>query len=87
MNYKKITLFFIIGILVAIGIYDVWVIKSAGTEASISWVIIEWSHKHPVFTFMIGFSMGHLFWRMKNPNIICPNCKHEFNERKSLKKV
>lgn len=64
---RKYTIAFIIVVLVAIGVYDVFVISASGKQDSISWVIIEWSHEYPSFVFMIGFAMGHLFWRMKTP--------------------
>ncbi len=64
---RKYTVIFIITVLALIGIYDVWVIAASGKQDSISWVVIEWSHDYPSFTFIVGFAMGHLFWRMKNP--------------------
>lgn len=67
MNYKKITAVFI-GISIAIiAGYDVFVIASAGSGASISWAIISWSREHPVVSFVAGFICGHLFWSMRTP--------------------
>lgn len=69
MEFKKLTSLFIVGVIIAIGIYDVYAIVSGGTEATISYRIRVWSHEYPAFTFLIGFCMGHLFWPMKKtPN-------------------
>ena len=75
MNWKKITQIvtfavipaFIVGILV----YDaIAIVKSGGSEASISSLIISMSYKMPMIPFVIGsflgFFSGHLFWRMKS---------------------
>lgn len=62
---KKLTIAFI-GISIAlISAFDVYIYVRGGTEATISWTIFEWSHKYPVFSFAMGFVMGHLFWQMK----------------------
>lgn len=65
MNWKKATVLFIGIVLVVIGIYDVVAIMQGGTEASISHTVYVWSYKYPAFTFLTGFTMGHLFWQMK----------------------
>jgi len=63
-KWKKYTVIFIICAVLAIAIYDVVAIQNGGIEASISHTFIEWSYKMPAFTFLFGFVMGHLFWRM-----------------------
>ena len=63
---KKLTSLFIGLIIVMIAIYDVFAIMKGGTEESISYVIILWSYEYPAFTFCMGFTMGHLFWRVRN---------------------
>jgi hypothetical protein len=52
--------------IVVIAIVDVYLIMTGETAGSISHQIIAWSHEYPVFTFLVGFTMGHLFWRMKS---------------------
>lgn len=51
-------------------IYDIYAISKGGTEASISFVIYEWSYKFPIFTFFCGFIpgglVGHFFWRIRD---------------------
>lgn len=63
MNYKKITLIFIIATILSIAAYDVWVIYAAGNnDASISAQLIEWSYNYPLFPFLMGVVCGHIFW-------------------------
>lgn len=59
---RKITIVFILAIVILIAAYDVFAIAKGGTEASISYVLIGWSKEFPAFTFTMGFTMGHLFW-------------------------
>lgn len=66
---RKNTSIFIIVILLLIGIWDVYAILNGGKESSVSHVLIEWSYEYPSFTFLIGFAMGHLFWRMRETKI------------------
>jgi len=54
---RKWTVIFIVSILLLIGAYDVFIISYSGKQDSISWVVIEWGHQYPVFTFLIGFAM------------------------------
>lgn len=63
MSTKKLTAIFIGVAILIIAAYDVYAILAGGSEASISHTMILWSYKYPVFTFMMGFVMGHLFWR------------------------
>lgn len=67
MDIKKVTKIFIAIMIAIIAVFDVYVFTVGGTEATISWTMFEWSHDYPVFTFAMGFVMGHLFWQMK-PN-------------------
>lgn len=64
MSIKKITQIFIVCIFVVIFGYDFYAWVSGGTEATISWAVMEFSYNSPVFTFAMGFIMGHLFWQM-----------------------
>lgn len=51
-------------------VYDVYAISAGGTEASISFMMYEWSFKYPIFTLACGFFpgllMGHFFWRIRD---------------------
>ena len=50
-------------------VYDIYAIVNGGTEASISFVIYEWSYRYPILTFFIGFIngllVGHFFWKIR----------------------
>lgn len=63
---KLYAIWFIVLALIAIFAMDAWLILKGDLESSISATLIEWSYKFPIFTFMIGFAMGHLFWRMRS---------------------
>ena len=63
---KKMTVLFVMIIIVAIAVYDAIAITKGGTEASISHLLITWSYEFPAFTFAMGFTMGHLFWKIRD---------------------
>jgi len=65
MNWKRWTVVFIAATFLSILIYDTVAIMGGGTESSISHVITVWSYRFPAFTFLMGFVMGHLFWRTR----------------------
>lgn len=50
--------------------YDIWAISEGGTEASISFMMYEWSYKYPIFTWTFGFLnglfVGHFWWRIRD---------------------
>jgi hypothetical protein len=58
--------YFILFMIVAIAVFDTYLIIDGGTSESISHQIIEWSYEYPAFTFLVGFTMGHLFWKISN---------------------
>lgn len=60
----KVTRLFILGMVVLVAGYDVYAISTGGFTVSISHTMIEWSYKYPIFTFLMGVTCGHLFWRM-----------------------
>jgi hypothetical protein len=62
MNWKKITGLIIVGVIAALIVYDIVVIRRSGVEASISDIILDASLKHPYIPFLFGFLMGHFFW-------------------------
>lgn len=62
MTWRQITKL-VIGIVTAIVIvYDVIVYASAGGDATVSRVILDWSRRYPPLTLAFGFLLGHLFW-------------------------
>ena len=62
---KKITGLVLVVTIALLIIYDVVAIAKGGTEASISSVIIAFSYRMPMASFISGFVCGHLFWRMR----------------------
>jgi len=64
MNAKKMTFIFICVAGIVILGYDAFVMLKSGYEASISHTIIVLAYKYPIFTFLMGLTCGHLFWRM-----------------------
>lgn len=62
---KKYTQIFVPLVIAIIVIYDCYAMYAAGREASVSNLLISWGYEYPVFTFAMGFVMGHLFWRMR----------------------
>lgn len=66
MDYRKLTKYVVSGSALALIGYDAFVISEAGTGASISMIIIEWSYKYPLVTLCAGILTGHLFWRVRD---------------------
>jgi hypothetical protein len=63
---KNIAGIFIGIVIVLIAVVDTFLIVKGGTESSISHQIITWSYEFPAFTFLMGFCMGHLFWKIRD---------------------
>ena len=63
------TVVFIIIMVVAIAVFDFYIIFEAGAKESISAYIIRWSHEYPSIPFLTGFTMGNLFWRMNDKRV------------------
>ena len=66
---RKITTYFIITLVIAIAIFDFWIIEDAGKYHSVSATLIRWAHNYPSIPFLLGFTSGHLFWRMKDKDV------------------
>jgi type III secretory pathway component EscT len=64
MAIVNLTILFILTLVVAIAVFDVYIIFKKGKYESISAHIIRASHRHPSIPFLIGFVAGHLFWSM-----------------------
>jgi hypothetical protein len=72
MELKTATKLFIGLTIIAIAVYDVWVISSGGNTKSISWTIWENSAGNcsagikakPMIPAVAGILFGHLFWQM-----------------------
>ena len=66
IDWRRVTAFFVASIIAIILVYDVFVFIKAGTEGTISRVLIDWSYQLPIFPFTVGVIIGHLFWRIKD---------------------
>ena len=60
----KMTYIFVLITIVVVTVYDVYAMLAGGTESSISWIMIDWAYRYPLFPLITGIIMGHLFWRM-----------------------
>lgn len=69
MQGRKITIGFLISALIFTIVYDVWIDRTYGVDATISRVIAGWSEASPafriLFVFGLGFLTGHLLWIQK----------------------
>lgn len=65
----SITLLFILVVIVAVAIFDVWVIFAKSKQESISAYIIRGSKKYPLVTLIVGVVIGHLYWPMRTDDI------------------
>lgn len=70
----SITLVFIIVIVLAIAVFDLWIIFKSGKHESISAYIIRGSKTYPLLVLLFGIVLGHLFWSMRTDDIY-PNVK------------
>ena len=70
----NLTLIFIFSTIVAIAVFDIWVIAKKGKQESISAHIIRASHKHPSIPFIAGYVCGHLFWKMYDVSVWGEKC-------------
>ena len=65
-KYVKITSYVVILTVVALIVYDFFIIEAGGKDASISQVLIDYFYAYPVGSFAFGLVTGHLVWRMPN---------------------
>lgn len=63
---KNMTMIFTVVIVVIVTVYDVYAMAIGGTENSISHMLITYAYHYPILPFLVGFIMGHLFWRMRD---------------------
>ena len=65
----KKTPIFIIAVIAAIVVADFYFVFADGADQSISAYLIRWSKEFPSISFLMGFVMGHLFWRMPDKRV------------------
>lgn len=64
MSWRSITGLVVVTTIIALLAYDAFVIVTAGKNASISQVVIDYSYEYPIGVLLVGITLGHLFWRM-----------------------
>jgi len=67
MKLKNLTKVFLVGIMLIILFFDLWLVIFGGVESTISYIIYQWSFSYPLFTFLFGVICGHLFGQIKEP--------------------
>lgn len=65
----NITIIFIISTVLAIAVFDFWVIIKKGKQESVSAHIIRGSKQYPLLVLLFGIVLGHLFWSMRTEDI------------------
>ena len=61
MNRTMLVLFIS---LIALALYDLGCVVFSGVPSSISQAIFETTHISPIFTFVFGATVGHLFFNL-----------------------
>lgn len=61
MNTRKITQIIIIVIVAVLVIWDITAFITKANDDTISVVIVDWSRKNPLITFLSGMLCGHWF--------------------------
>lgn len=62
MNWKSITVAFIVAVTVGSIVYDVVANAQGGVSATISRVMRAAAMDYPIIPFAVGVLIGHLFW-------------------------
>lgn len=65
MNVRKVVQLFMVIVVIAIVIIDVWAAIKGGHHDTISGRLWDWSKATPMLPFGIGVVIGHLFWQEK----------------------
>ena len=52
----------LVGLLAAVGVWDVWLATNAKKGDTISEVTTTFAHKHPMLPFALGVVIGHWLW-------------------------
>lgn len=63
LNHARLllVLVFLVSVM-AILLYDVWAWAAHGQHATASTLIHVWSREWPLLPFLVGMTIGHLFW-------------------------
>lgn len=96
MTWRRITAIVIVAAVALLIGYDVLVAVTPEPGDTISEVLRDAMHAHPVIAFALGVLCGHLVWAQRAPKqrpqcwdcsdevdpqlILCPSCQHEMDE-------
>ena len=67
MTAKTLTTLFIIGTILAIAAYDIWVWQAYGVESTITQVLAELNIHAKTLAYIVSFAMGTLFGHLFLP--------------------
>lgn len=60
---SRLTKILVVFTAVALVLYDVYAVVAGGKEATISWIVLQWSKVYPIIPFALGVVIGHMFWK------------------------
>lgn len=63
--------FMIFWVVIALAV-DLFFAKKWGERGTISWQLVNLSHRWLIIPFLIGVLMGHFFWRLQVPPDTAP---------------
>jgi len=67
-HYVALTIDILMAVVIGLSLYDIWVGRTGGADATISWVLWKGAQKWPTIPFAFGYLMGHLFARIIGPD-------------------
>jgi hypothetical protein len=67
MSGVKLTKLSVLGFIAIAIIYDIVIYASAGVDATISRVTLQWASDIPIIVLAPGILIGHLFWPQPIP--------------------
>lgn len=62
---RTTTVWILIAVVAGLIAWDIAVYLGAGTEATISRVVLDFAGQHPVVGFLLGVISGHWLWPMR----------------------
>jgi TRAP-type C4-dicarboxylate transport system permease small subunit len=62
-NPNSVVALLLLAVIVSVGVYDVFAGTYFGQEWTVTTVVQGWSARYPALPLLVGFILGHLFWR------------------------
>ena len=66
MTAPDVTRYVIIINVVLLALFDVYQRLVHGSDATLSVVLCEAAHDHPVIAYVVGFLSAHVFWQVRD---------------------